>query len=444
MILLRRLRIHALKHLRDIDIWFPRHGSVLIEGQNESGKSTLFEAIYFALYGAPLVGEDGTPSLASLIPHGDTNVAVELALLAGETELTIHRSLSAGKRQKHDATLVVRVPGGQKEDLHTVAAVNARILQELHGLDGNALRNSCLMEQRALDRIEALSRDAREDAIARLLGLDVLRRATREFQPVQADETRLAGLRAQLEIAQSQRAARDATMREAESTERWRAAEVLHELNERDRLLAAQSDIQMETLQDAERTDSLQQRVAAAHRAEAMLSQADEIGRELATAREFGERVVALKSRASALDAQVDDRLPAALDRLTALSRLQPAFVAAQQRATLLSEAARLAREQVAGRIPSRPRRSPWTMRNARPRPHAPSRRRLLRARRWSAGCASPRALIPAMRASALTRSLPSMWLRSGSMPPLASSRVYGSCCWCLPVESRSSRCSWA
>lgn len=351
MILLRRLRVHGLKHLRDIDIWFPRQGSVLIEGQNESGKSTLFEAIYFALYGAPLVAEEGAPSLASLIPHGESHAAVDLTVLAGETELEIHRALSvsAGKRQKHDAKLVVRGPGGQKEELYTVAAVNARILQEVHGLDGNALRNSCLMEQRALDRIESLSRDAREDAIARLLGLDVLRRAVKEFQPNRADETALTKLKAELEVAQSQSAAYDATRRESESLENWRAAAVLRELDGRDQLRVAQSELEAEILQDANRGEGLQQRVAAARRAEAMLTRADEIGRELSLARELGETSVALKTHISTLDAQVDDRLPATLARLTALSRLQPAFVATQQQVTYLGEAARLAREEVAG-----------------------------------------------------------------------------------------------
>ena len=54
MILLRSLSVPAFKHLRDVELAFPRAGSVLIEGPNESGKSTLFEAIYFALYGAAL------------------------------------------------------------------------------------------------------------------------------------------------------------------------------------------------------------------------------------------------------------------------------------------------------------------------------------------------------------------------------------------------------
>jgi DNA repair protein SbcC/Rad50 len=63
MILLQHLSVSALKQLREVELWFPAHGTILIEGKNESGKSTLFEAIFFALYGAPLTGEESRATL---------------------------------------------------------------------------------------------------------------------------------------------------------------------------------------------------------------------------------------------------------------------------------------------------------------------------------------------------------------------------------------------
>ena len=92
MIVLKRLRVDALKHLRGIDLCFPRRGGVLIEGPNEAGKSTLFEAIYFALYGRALVGEE-RPTLAALIPHDRSQASVSLSLVSGETELEVTRAL---------------------------------------------------------------------------------------------------------------------------------------------------------------------------------------------------------------------------------------------------------------------------------------------------------------------------------------------------------------
>src|SRR5215469_12470930 len=46
-ILLQHLHVHAYKQLREVELWFPRHGSILIGGPNEAGKSSLLEAIYF-------------------------------------------------------------------------------------------------------------------------------------------------------------------------------------------------------------------------------------------------------------------------------------------------------------------------------------------------------------------------------------------------------------
>src|SRR5262245_60295284 len=98
MILLRRLRVEALKHLQDVEIVFPPHGSLLIEGPNEAGKSTLFEAIFFALYGQPLIGEETRATLADLLPHdGRRTAAVELTLEIGETRLEIRRSLTPAR-----------------------------------------------------------------------------------------------------------------------------------------------------------------------------------------------------------------------------------------------------------------------------------------------------------------------------------------------------------
>lgn len=243
MILLRRLRVHALKQLHDVDIWFPRHGSILIEGQNEAGKSTLFEAIYFALYGAALVGEERRATLDDLIPHDATAASVELTLVAGEasqTTLEIFRSqprATDGRRKAQQARLVVRRAGARAEELHSPSAVNERILQELSGLDGDALRNSCFMEQKALDRIEALSRDQREVAVAKLLGLERLSRIEREIEKTRKEHAQLVD-RARI-VAQAAELRADAADRAREVAgceERLRAARVLALVAERDRV----------------------------------------------------------------------------------------------------------------------------------------------------------------------------------------------------------------
>src|SRR5579883_2201602 len=169
MITLKRLQATTFKGLHAVDLVFPDRGSVLIEGYNEAGKSTLFEAVYVALYGKPLVGEDKQARQEEVIQFGQSHAFVELTFNVNQQEMTVSRHFERGKSQQ--AKLVIVRPGAQPEEISRVRAVDERILKELGNLDGDSLRNSCFVEQKELGRIEALRRSDREQAIQKLLGL---------------------------------------------------------------------------------------------------------------------------------------------------------------------------------------------------------------------------------------------------------------------------------
>ena len=254
MILLKRLQVRALKQLRDIDIHFPRRGSILVEGQNEAGKSTLFEAVYFALYGSALTGEDTRATLDDLIPHGLSAAHVALTIVIGDAELAIRRVVQRrpGRRATQESELRVRRPGLALESIHATRAVNDRILDELHGLDGDTLRNSCFMEQKALDRLESLSRREREAAVARLLGIERLQRVERDLQEVTNQLEQQADLRrATLDVAVARRTASDAEEQERRLAARLAAVRVLALIERRDTHASQQQD-------DAERDARLE------------------------------------------------------------------------------------------------------------------------------------------------------------------------------------------
>ncbi len=254
MILLRRLRIDAFKHLRNIDLWFPRQGSVLIEGHNESGKSTLFEAIYFALYGKALVGEDsGAPSLEALVPHGESHARVQLTIQAGVTELEISRTLaSRPQRVTHDAVVRIHRPGQPVETLSAVKAVNDCILAEMNGLDSNVLRNSCLMEQQALDRIESLSRSDRELAIAKLLGIEAIQRIEHDLKVATKDSDALTQAQTRLDVARKYAEAEQAGAKAQRTRQALMAARAKIALVARDSLAARMLEVETQ-LAEAER-----------------------------------------------------------------------------------------------------------------------------------------------------------------------------------------------
>src|SRR5438045_3259287 len=101
MLTLSRLQLSDFRSLRHVDLRFPRQASILVEGLNEAGKSSLFEAVYFALYGEPLVSEDSGPRgrarYDSAINYRAERAAVILTLDVDGTILEVGRTLRRGQ-----------------------------------------------------------------------------------------------------------------------------------------------------------------------------------------------------------------------------------------------------------------------------------------------------------------------------------------------------------
>ncbi|MHB8596667.1 MAG: AAA family ATPase [Ktedonobacteraceae bacterium] len=203
MIILKHLTVERFRLLREINLHFPQRGSILIQGPNEAGKSTLFESIYFALYGIPLASERGKSTLDDLILYGSNSASVTLTLAVGATELTITRIIERGKGQQ--VSLVVRHLGIPSEQPITeLSAANERIITELGCMDSETLRNSCFIEQKGLTRLEDLSGTQRETTLRKLLGLEKLLHLTERFQLTPLDDTLLRESASRLQLAEVQ------------------------------------------------------------------------------------------------------------------------------------------------------------------------------------------------------------------------------------------------
>ena len=117
MIRLKRLYAHEFKQLRQVEIHFPDAGRILVQGKNEAGKSTLFEAVFFALFGQALITESGARSLDDLIGYDQEKARVELDLQVRDRVFKITRTLIRDKSNKWE--LEITRPDG------TVEAVRA-------------------------------------------------------------------------------------------------------------------------------------------------------------------------------------------------------------------------------------------------------------------------------------------------------------------------------
>jgi len=203
MIILKHLTIERFRLLRSMNLHFPQRGSILIQGPNEAGKSALIESIYFALYGEPLLLSRGKHLLDDLILYGAASAQIALILSVGATELSIARTIERGRGQL--VNLQIRRLGMPEElpitDLETA---NACIIAELGRMDGESLRNSSLIEQKGLTRLEAISGTKREATIRKLLGIEKLLDLTDQFQVGPDDEQRLKECSEYLRLAEIQ------------------------------------------------------------------------------------------------------------------------------------------------------------------------------------------------------------------------------------------------
>lgn len=341
MIVLKRLRIHAFKHARDIEIWFPRRGSVLIEGQNEAGKSTLFEAVYFGLYGSPLVGEDSRATLEDVIPHGGDSASIELTVVAGDTELDIRRGIGFGRSGRHvaqQARVIVRRRGAPREEIHGPRPVNARILRELHDLDADTLRNSCFMEQKALDRLEALSRGQREVAIGRLLGLDHLQQVARALESECAELRRqLETRRGELEVAVWRQQAEEASQRAHEWEIRAAVADIRALIDQRDAVTGAATGKSERIAALREQIRVTERRVRDAERVKALLEQVQALREPLAGALAERQRRDSLVEERARLERMEREEVYPLAERLTALDGLATALARLREADTELA-----------------------------------------------------------------------------------------------------------
>ncbi len=164
------LRASGFKRL-DIEdkLEFP-DGRILVHGRNESGKSTLMEAIHYALYGMPLRPSKNAGN-EDIISYNRDQATVELEFLIEDTVYQVRRDLYKKKTNYH--ILNKREPDGELTRVATGARkVNEEISEILHGIDSDALLNSCLVEQKELGKLEDSVKKEREKAMSSLLNLE--------------------------------------------------------------------------------------------------------------------------------------------------------------------------------------------------------------------------------------------------------------------------------
>jgi len=145
-------------------------GRLLVHGRNESGKSTLMEAIHYALYGTPLRPSKNAGN-EDIICYGKDRAVVELEFTIDDSQYQVRRELYRKKTNEH--ILNKRDKDGQLSRVTRGARnVNSALEEILHGIDSDALLNSCLVEQKELGKLEDAKKEERVRAMSSLLNLE--------------------------------------------------------------------------------------------------------------------------------------------------------------------------------------------------------------------------------------------------------------------------------
>jgi exonuclease SbcC len=207
VIKLHRLKVDGFRQLREIDLAIPDRCQVLVEGENEAGKSTLFEAVYFALYGDSITRATQEDLISNRLLQG--YVALEFS--ADGARLEVLRQLRRSKsRTVSQAQLRVTRADGTVEEVNRATDVNREILAYLHGLDAEALRHSCYVEQKGLDRFASeLTPDKRQNILLKLLDQDRLLFIRKHFARARPDEREIERVRRLVKLARTWRDLRE-------------------------------------------------------------------------------------------------------------------------------------------------------------------------------------------------------------------------------------------
>ena len=159
------VRIRNFKSHADTELSL-REGVTVIHGVNGSGKSSLLQACFFALYGASAI--DGT--LDDAIANDAEEMRVTLAFTHAGSEYRVDREVKQRGETAQTTTCVLETPSGPIEQVTDVEAHIEKLLR----MDAEAFVNCAYVQQGEVNKLINASPSERQDMIDDLLQLGTL------------------------------------------------------------------------------------------------------------------------------------------------------------------------------------------------------------------------------------------------------------------------------
>jgi len=145
-------------------------GITYIAGPNESGKSTLLDAILYALYGR-MIRPSAMPSNEDIIAYGANDASVQLTFSIADRTFQVIRKIHMSK--PNEASLQELLGDGHKRTIATtVKTVTKEIENLLGGITFNEIIASNVVAQKDLERLVEQSKEDRKRVINAFLNLE--------------------------------------------------------------------------------------------------------------------------------------------------------------------------------------------------------------------------------------------------------------------------------
>lgn len=188
--IIRRLTLNNFRRFKQLDLVDLPVGLIGIIGKNGSGKSTILEAVGWALYGTyALTGRTDKEGVKTQGSNADANCEVTLEFGMAEDTYKVVRRLQ-GKRAIAQA--FVYKNGGDQAVAEREDGVNAYI-SKLFGMDRATFFASVFARQKELDLLTSQNPAERQQIIRRLMRIDLIDSALQEIRRDYHAKQQMAG-----------------------------------------------------------------------------------------------------------------------------------------------------------------------------------------------------------------------------------------------------------